>query len=135
MEEADETNYEETLKLSLAQMESTDAGVGVESGDGEGMQDTRRKWMAIADWQPESCLAEITTMKGNFWKVTGFNVGAHNYLYPEEALLLCEKRRMLVERGGEIVELPQLYPLVLQTVPLACHLTYMKLKVIADSLD
>jgi hypothetical protein len=134
MEEAVETSCEDSLKLSLAQMETEtgEHGVGLESSVGG--QDTRRKWMAISQWQPESCLAEITTMKGNFWKVTGFNVGSHNYLYPEEALLLCEKRRMLVEREGEIVELPQLYPLVLQTVPLACHLTYMKLRVIADLL-
>jgi hypothetical protein len=80
MEEAVETSCEDSLKLSLAQMETEtgEHGVGLESSVGG--QDTRRKWMAISQWQPESCLAEITTMKGNFWKVTGFNVGSHNYL-------------------------------------------------------
>ena len=74
-------------------------------------------------------LVEVTKMRGNFWRVHGFSENQKSLLYPEEALYLVERQTLYVENNGELFKFKDLYEKVLSIIPLACYLTYLKLKV------
>ena len=104
--------------------------------------------IALVRWEASLCLGEITVMKGNFWKYCGFSLNQKNYLYPEEALYLAERRairirRSLDEIGSEnnnrnnklnngmpktAYHFTEFYELILGHIPIAFYLTYLKLK-------
>jgi len=86
------------------------------------------KHCAVCTWCPELNLAEVTALKGNFWKVCGFSRNNRNYLYPEETLYLLEKSRLLVKLADTIIQIPTLYQQVLGAISLPCYLVYAKLK-------
>ena len=85
---------------------------------------------AVGVWQQDKQLVHITTMRGNFWKISGFTSDQHDYLHPEEALYLCEKKQLVVHLSdGAVCAIPQLYNLVMQDVSLPCYQAYIRLKV------
>lgn len=97
---------------------------------------TVTKKTAVAAWQSKLSLFEIFQIKGNFWKKTGFSEGGKNYLYPEEALYLLEKRQIALCRSIEdlnqqiYLTKEEAYDLILDSVlDLAAYLIYVKLKV------
>lgn len=96
--------------------------------------DKRKKWMACSTWLKDINLVKITIMKGNFWKICGHSNGIDNYLYPEEAVLLIEKNQLLSELDDKVIEIPLAYELLLQSVPLACYLAYIRLRVFYISM-
>lgn len=84
--------------------------------------------MATAIWSSELGLAEVVKMKGNFWKTTGFSINQRSFLYPEEALLLYDKKSILLLVESNRVSISTFYELVLEKIPLSCYLVYVKLK-------
>ena len=88
--------------------------------------------MAEAVWTPDPGVAELVSMRGNFWRVMGFSSNRRNYLQPEEALLLVEKAQLCVYPGpvelSEHIPSSLFYEEILHYVPQACYLTYVKLK-------
>ena len=102
-----------------------------------------RRQVAEGLWLAADGTVELLTMRGNFWRVMGYNANRKNYLQPEEALLLVEKAQLCVSApGGEQLaaanananaiklHIPSsvFYEEVLKQVPLPCYLTYVKLK-------
>jgi hypothetical protein len=67
-----------------------------------------RRSVAEAVWTPDPGVAELVSMRGNFWRVMGFSSNRRNYLQPEEALLLVEKAQLCVYPGP--VELSEHIP-------------------------
>jgi len=107
-----------------------------------------KKNIAGAIWNYNFDAVELTKMRGNFWRTTGFrnkhncsfnivndknmilgfSKHSRNFLFPEEALFLVERYMLLVERDGKYFDFDRMYEEVLKTVPLPCYLTYVKLK-------
>ena len=102
-----------------------------------------RRQVAEGLWLAVDGTVELITMRGNFWRIMGYNANRKNYLQPEEALLLVEKAQLCVSApGGEQLaaanananaiklHIPSsvFYEEVLKQVPLPCYLTYVKLK-------
>ena len=101
----------------------------IDDGEVNKEEDRHRKWMAQGNWVANLRLVEVTKMKGNFWKNCGFSIKDRNYLYPEEALFLCEKKQFLVENEGKALGNRALYDLVLGCMSYPCYLAYVRLKV------
>mmetsp|Transcript_5003 Transcript_5003/g.7406 ORF Transcript_5003/g.7406 Transcript_5003/m.7406 type:complete len:248 (+) Transcript_5003:13-756(+) len=87
-----------------------------------------KKNIAGAKWNSDVDVVELTKMRGNFWRTTGFSKQSRNFLFPEEALFLVERYMLLVERDGKYFDFDRMYEEVIKTVPLSCYLTYVKLK-------
>jgi len=91
---------------------------------------SNRSNKALGNWLPEKRLVHVTAMKGNFWRISGFTSEQQDYLYPEEALYLCEKKQLIVHLNQDVVcETPDLYSLVMQDLSLPCYQAYIRLKV------
>jgi hypothetical protein len=82
---------------------------------------------------PDKKLVHVTAMKGNFWRICGFTSDQQDYLYPEEALYLCEKKQLIVHlsQGGVVCETPHLFSMVMKDMSLPCYQAYIRLKVSA----
>lgn len=89
----------------------------------------RRKHQAHVIWKPECGRAEVVRLTGNFWKTHGFSKAGINYLHAEEVMYLHQKDRLYVEHLGSIIDDQTLFGFVLTSIPLACYLAYVKLKV------
>ena len=115
--------------------EDTDAALLCTLQDTNEVEDEERhrKWMAQGKWIESLKLVEVTKLKGNFWKNVGFNSKGTNYLYPEEALFLCEKKQLSVELDEKVLEMRVFYDLVLGSMPYPCYLSYMRLKVNSEA--
>ncbi len=88
-----------------------------------------KKHIATGNFEKKTGIVEIVVMKGNFWRIVGFNSDGKSYLYPEEALFLVERSVLLVKIEGQSIEYSQFYELVVQHTTLPCYLTYVRLKV------
>ena len=88
---------------------------------------------ALGTWLPDKKLVHVTAMKGNFWRICGFTSDQQDYLYPEEALYLCEKKQLIVHlsQGGVVCETPHLFSMVMKDISLPCYQAYIRLKVSA----
>lgn len=86
--------------------------------------------MTHSVWRADLKLAEIIKLKGSFFKNMGFSLGGISYLYLEEVQHLSELQQVYLEVDGQILDREGMYNLVLKSMPHACYLTYMKLKVI-----
>lgn len=85
--------------------------------------------VAIGCYNPAISLVEVTKMKGNFWKVSGFSVQQRNFLYPEEALYLAEKCALkILDTEKAQINFTTFYQLVVAKVTLPGYLTYAKLR-------
>lgn len=89
----------------------------------------RRKHMTECLWQPNIRLAEVIRQTGKYWKNCGFTRSNKSYFYPEEVLYLAEKDRLYVKDGSTVLEVQELYELILNYIPLPCYLAYVRLKV------
>lgn len=117
-----EDNSGEDLRNSLLEQEVVECT----NSDHE---ERRRSHMAYGHWIPDEQLVKVIRLKGNFWKNHGFSIEASNYLNPEEALFLHERQQIYVEFSGKVLDKRSLYELVLASMPHACYLAYLKLKV------
>ena len=88
-----------------------------------------RHHMTHSIWHGDIHLAEIVKLKGSFFKNMGFVRNGVMYLYPEEVQHLAELQQVYLEKDGEVLDREGLYSLVLQSMPHACYLAYLKLKV------
>lgn len=86
-------------------------------------------------WQEAIGLAQITKMRGNFWKKYGFSINNINFLYPEEMLCLVEKKTIVVTRQvttpqslSDLLGKDELFEKATKFVPLPIYLCYAKLK-------
>lgn len=91
---------------------------------------------ALGTWLPDKKLVHVTAMKGNFWRISGFTIDQQDYLYPEEALYLSEKKQLIVHLSqgtgaGVVCETPHLFSMVMQDMSLPCYQAYIRLKVSA----
>jgi hypothetical protein len=81
-------------------------------------------------WLPELGVAEVMKAGGNYWRTTGYSINTRSFLYPEEALYLVEEKKIAIEdQGGASLTLEEFYGYCAAVIPLACYLTYVKLKV------
>ena len=90
------------------------------------------KSTSIAYWQQTLGLAQITKMRGNMWRKVGFTVNTTNFLYPEEALYLFEKGALAItktQHGHDFMNKQEIYDIIMQVIPIACYMTYRRLKV------
>jgi hypothetical protein len=88
------------------------------------------KQVAVTRWHSDVGSVEIIKMRGNFWKSFGYCIGAKNFLYPEEALLLLERGLIVVEDESNIrIALGMIYEEITSRTGLPCYLTYVKLRV------
>ena len=88
-----------------------------------------KKNIATAIWYPSLNFAEITVMRGNFWKCCGFSMNAKCYLFPEEALYLVEKNLIAIYDENKVyIEFNKFYEAILKIISIPCYLTYCKLK-------
>lgn len=88
-----------------------------------------RQHMTHSVWHADLQLAEIIKLKGSFFKNMGFVRNGIMYLYPEEVQHLAELQQVYLEVDGQVLDKQALYNLVLQSMPHACYLAYLKLKV------
>ena len=88
-----------------------------------------RHHMTHSIWHADLHLAEIVKLKGSFFKNMGFVRSGIMYLYPEEVQHLAELQQVYLERDGQVLDREGLYSLVLESMPHACYLAYLKLKV------
>ena len=88
-----------------------------------------KKHVAEATWLDDAGLAEITKMRGNFWKQSGFSINRRNFLYPEESLRLAEKSQIVIKYENKIIPVSLFYQIVIRRISLPCYLAYIKLKV------
>ena len=88
-----------------------------------------RQHMTHSVWHADLKMAEIVKLKGSFFKNMGFVKSGIMYLYPEEVQHLAELQQVYLEADGQVLDKQGLYNLVLQTMPHACYLAYLKLKV------
>lgn len=83
---------------------------------------------AIGSWEGD--VLRMTKIKGSFWRIMGHDRNGISYLYPEEALYLLERKQLIVSNEeNDSTAAPDFYQTVMNTLPLACYLTYAKLKV------
>ena len=101
----------------------------VTSANGE-LEERRKKNMTHGKWLHDRNLVEVLRLTGNYWKNHGFSRGNVNYFYPDEALYLVEKHRVYVDLDEITLSREELYKLVLQVIPHACYLTYLRIKVL-----
>eukprot|EP01032_Pedospumella_encystans_P024469 gene24469-27675_t len=87
-----------------------------------------RHHMTHSIWHADLHLAEIVKLKGSFFKNMGFVRSGVMYLYPEEVQHLAELQQVYLERDGQVLDREGLYSLVLESMPHACYLAYLKLK-------
>lgn len=85
--------------------------------------------MTHSIWRPVLERAEIIKLKGSFFKNMGFAENGAMYLYLEEVQHLAEKSQVYMEVDDVILSKEEMYNLVLKTIPHACYLAYLKLKV------
>ncbi len=80
-------------------------------------------------WKPMLGLVQIRRLRGNFWKKYGFSINGVDFLYPEEALSLYERKIIAVfGQDGRQMDKRELFEAVLSVIPLSCYLAYAKLK-------
>lgn len=86
------------------------------------------KVAAHAIWDSSLFLAQITSIRGKFWRTMGFSSNGKDYLYPEETLYLAESSKLLVKQCE--VEIPStiLYELIVSKISMSLYLVYLKLK-------
>lgn len=88
-----------------------------------------KKNIATAVWYNSLSLAEITAMRGNFWKCTGFSMNSKNFLYPEEVLYLVEKNLISIyDENNNFIDFDKFYEMIMNIITLPCYLSYSKLK-------
>ena len=95
------------------------------------LPDRKRSTMAHAVWHNDAPACEITQLKGNFFKHTGFCVDGRNMLYPEEAVYLAEKLLLAVyDEKDRCLSFEDLFARLVAHIPFEAYLTYLKLKVL-----
>jgi tRNA splicing endonuclease len=85
---------------------------------------------SVGIWCEDKMLIELKTFRGNFWRVMGFSQLGRNYLYPEEALYLMEKKHLQVlERNDISFRRDHFYNMITGIISLEAYLVYAKLRV------
>lgn len=87
--------------------------------------------IALGVWNRDQKLVKLRVLRGNFWKVFGFSVKEENFLFPEEALFLYERKQINIIKNDEHdtrLTLKEFYEQVLEVISLPCYLSYAKLK-------
>jgi hypothetical protein len=90
-----------------------------------------RAGAAYGKWDENAQAVDLTKMRGNFWKITGFSAGTKNYLNVEEAMYLVERAQMYIHSddvGDVKVKSSVFYKKVMSLIPQECYLVYAKLK-------
>lgn len=81
-------------------------------------------------WQPVLGLVQVRKLRGNFWKKCGFTVNGVDFLYPEEALTLYERKSIAVYfQDGPMMDKRQFFDACLKVIPISVYLVYAKLRV------
>jgi len=86
------------------------------------------KSATLACWHPELGLAEVTRMRGNFWRTVGFTINQRSFLYPEEALFLVERNTIIMMEDSKPLSNKVFSETIMKKIPLCCYLVYSKLK-------
>ena len=94
-----------------------------------GTYERLRTHMTHSIWCEEFQSARIVKLKGSFFKNMGYVIKGELYLYLEEVQHLAEKQQVYMEVDGVELNKKAMYNLLLNTMPHACYLTYLKLKV------
>eukprot|EP01031_Cornospumella_fuschlensis_P041473 gene41473-50611_t len=80
-------------------------------------------------WQSVLGLVQMKRMRGKFWTKAGFTVNGVDFLYPEEALSLYERKLLSIDwQDGRLMNKKELFDVALGVIPLAVYLVYAKLK-------
>lgn len=90
-----------------------------------------KKDVCCAVWHELQNMAEITVMKGKFWRVMGIIIDSKPLLFPEESLHLVERGFLTVQYKDSLANIPfvTFYAAVMSCIPLSCYFTFSKLKV------
>lgn len=101
-----------------------------ESSKSNGVRKRVRSLKNAATGSWEGNILRMTKIKGSFWRIMGHDRNGMSYLYPEEALYLLERKQLIASNEeNNAIALSDFYQAVTHTIPLACYLTYVKLKV------
>lgn len=118
MEEADEIHEE-----------GDEIGAKDDNNDPSVLAFRPTKSTAEGCWQAVLGLVQMRKLRGNFWKKCGFTVNGTDFLYPEEALSLYERKLLAVfHQDGRLMDKRELFEVSLRVIPLSCYLAYAKLK-------
>ena len=63
-----------------------------------------KKKVAEGVWHESLGVVELSTLRGNFWRVTGYTANSRQLLNPEEALLLVEKSLLIVRPAAVLTD-------------------------------
>ncbi|RYY89654.1 hypothetical protein EON63_00310 [archaeon] len=81
-------------------------------------------------WVSVLGLVQMKKLRGKFWTKAGFTVNGVDFLYPEEALSLYERKLLSIAwQDGQMMNKKELFEVALGVIPLSVYLVYAKLKV------
>jgi tRNA-splicing endonuclease subunit sen54 N-term len=80
----------------------------------EAPRTTRAKHLAVADWDPARAMARVVTPRGNVLQSMGLYVGGVQYLFPEEAVYLCDRAQLDLRVDGVPASLQRAWGLMLE---------------------
>eukprot|EP00981_Chlorochromonas_danica_P009915 scaffold2913_cov181-Ochromonas_danica.AAC.9 len=127
-EEEEKVKEDEVTNGGEEGKEVMEVGVG-EAASSSVLSFKPTKSTAEGSWQPVLGLVQMRKLRGNFWKKCGFTVNAVDFLYPEEALSLYERKVLAVfHQDGRLMDKRELFDVSLNFIPLSCYLVYAKLR-------